>query len=187
MFQTENIYELVDSSIKKVWFEDIKRDYENHYLLKEDTLKNSFYYYLRMRLGELNLEENNIRIFTEYKIKDKKIDLAVVEIDPLKAQDTFLGDCVNKVIAVVEMKYKSSSVNASYFSDDVKKIIAYFDDNDIQSRYYLAFIWEKYFKSTDIVKWLDDDQAILAKGKLLELYAVGDLDKGCMDWKINEY
>ena len=57
---------IIDKVIKELWISDIAADYEAHRLLKEDCLKNCFYYHLRRRLGDDFLEANNLQIFTEF-------------------------------------------------------------------------------------------------------------------------
>ena len=61
----DKILKIIDDTIKYVWEYDIKADYQYGWLLKEDTLKNSFYFYLRSKLENLFCE-NNVRIFTEF-------------------------------------------------------------------------------------------------------------------------
>ncbi|WP_270578858.1 hypothetical protein [Caldibacillus thermoamylovorans] len=56
---TRNLIEKIDSVIKKLWLEDLVIDYAKNFLLKEDSLKNAFYYHLRTRLGRDFLIENN--------------------------------------------------------------------------------------------------------------------------------
>jgi hypothetical protein len=50
----------INNIIKSIWVNDIKLDYDNGHLLKEDTLKNSLYFHLRTKLSNI-LEENDLR------------------------------------------------------------------------------------------------------------------------------
>ncbi|XKK15617.1 hypothetical protein HFP64_27980 [Bacillus sp. AC79A.1] len=168
---SHEIIEKIDTAIKKVWTEDLKIVYANYFLLKEDSLKNAFYFHLRNRLGEDFLNNNNLRIFTEYFINGERIDLAIVEIDSIAVEDYHLSDCIIRVLAAVEMKYKGSSVSDDVFYGDVNKILSFINSWGNETKHYLAFIQEKYFKTGDVVNWLEDEQASKVKGKVTELYA----------------
>ena len=37
----------LDTTIKKIWIEDVADDYDRNLILNEDTLKNVLYFYLR--------------------------------------------------------------------------------------------------------------------------------------------
>lgn len=181
------VIEHIDSVIKTIWLEDLKKDYANSFLLKEDSLKNAFYFHLRTRLGENFLNQNNLRIFTEYYINREKIDLVITEIDPIKATEYYLGDSVKKVIAVVEMKYKNAFANDSIFNKDVQKVMSFIKGWGNETKHYLAFIQEKYYRAEDIVNWLEDEQAIKAKGKVTELFAYWNTDSDDTIWSIVDH
>lgn len=181
------IIERIDSVIKTVWSKDLKMDYDKKFLLKEDTLKNAFYFHLRTRLGESFLNENNLRIFTEYYIDGERIDLVIVEIDPVRAEEYYLGDCVNSILAVVEMKYLNPYASASIFYKDVQKILSFIHTWDNNTKHYLAFIQEKYFKTEDIENWFENEQAANAKGKVTELYAYWNVDSDETVWSIADH
>lgn len=187
MFRDEYVSQFVHSTIKKVWLEDIRRDYQKSFLLKEDTFKNSFYYNLRRRLGDDFLEENNLRIFTEFFIDGERIDLVVVEIDPIKAENDYLGNCVTKVISVIEMKYKNKYANESHFEADIKKVLSYMDKMDSDTMFYIAFVREIYFNSDDVTNWVIDERKEKAKGKLTELFSYGEIESDDMVWHIIEH
>lgn len=184
---TRNLIEKIDSVIKKLWLEDLVIDYAKNFLLKEDSLKNAFYYHLRTRLGRDFLIKNNLRIFTEYSVGTERIDLVIVEIDPVKAEEYHLSDCVTRVLAVVEMKHKSASTSDSIFYKDVQKIFSYIKDLGTKSKYYLAFIQEKYFNAENVENWITKDQIIKAKGKVTELYAYWDEDSDETVWTIFDH
>lgn len=176
------IIEKIDIAIKKVWKEDLKIDYANYFLLKEDSLKNAFYFHLRSRLGEDFLHSNNLRIFTEYYINGERIDLAIVEIDLIAVEDYHLSDCVTRVLAAVEMKYKGAAVSDDVFYGDVNKILSFIHSWGHETKHYLAFIQAKYFKTENVVNWLDDERAIKVKGQITELYAYLDKDSHEAVW-----
>lgn len=56
----KEILKRIDKEIKSIWENDIPLDYEEKWLLREDTLKNVLYFHLRTRLGQL-FDKNNIR------------------------------------------------------------------------------------------------------------------------------
>lgn len=184
---SKEIIEGIDSIIKDVWLEDLKKDYAENHLLKEDSLKNAFYFHLRMRLGESFLRKNNIRIFTEYYIDGERIDLVIAEIDPLKATEYYLADCVKNVIAVVEMKYKNTHTNKSVLYQDVNKVLSFIEGWGNNTKHYLAFIHEKYYKARDVSNWINKEQAIIVKGKVTELYAYLDADSGESVWSVVQH
>lgn len=187
LMMINKIIETIDSVIKKIWLEELRIDYANKFLLKEDSLKNAFYFHLRNRLGENFLMDNNLRIFTEYYVDGERIDLVIVEIDPLKAEEYHLSLCVKRVLAVVEMKHKGGSVNDSLFYKDVQKILSFIKNWENETKHYLAFIQEKYYKEEDVVNWLKDDEVFEAKGKITELFAYWNEDSDEVVWSIVDY
>ncbi|WP_163581428.1 hypothetical protein [Gracilibacillus saliphilus] len=46
-----NVMKEIDLVIKNIWKEDLSIDYDQNYRLKEDSMKNAFYFHLRTRLG----------------------------------------------------------------------------------------------------------------------------------------
>ncbi len=183
------IYRKVHQTIKEVWLCDIKNDYNNYFLLKEDTLKNAIYYHLRNRLGDTFIKENHLAIFTEYKIDTgQKIDLVVVEIDAIKAKTSYLGDCVKKVIAVIEIKYKGKYASDEIFNKDINKILGYSKVfRDVDSKLYVAFVREKYFSSDNVTYFLPDNKKTLAKNKIVEMLAYWLSDDDSTQWIVKEH
>lgn len=181
------IIEKIDTDIKKVWKEDLKIDYANYFLLKEDSLKNAFYFHLRNRLGEDFLNKNNLRIFTEYLINGERIDLAIVKIDLVAVEDYHLSDCVTRVLAAIEMKYKSASVKDDVFYKDVNKILSFINSWGNETKHYLAFIQEKYLKREDVVNWLDDEQSRKVTGTVTELYAYWNQENDETVWSVVDH
>ena len=167
----KQIIKEIDTVIKSVWINDIKKDYENHSLLMEDTLKNALYFHLRTRLGDL-FDKHNIRMFTEFnsgKFRGTGLrpDMVIAQIDP-DMPGEFLGECVKEYICIIELKFKAdtySSANEIY--NDYEKIRHYITKMDLGCyKYYMASIWEC---EPDSDKWLNDTD--WAKGVLTELNA----------------
>ena len=182
--------DLVHSTIKEVWKNNISSDYEKNFLLKEDTLKNAFYFHLRRKLGEAFLQKNNLAIFTEYYVPELKqrVDLVVVEIDPIKAQSGYLGDAVKSIIAIVEMKYKGNGAADDVFEGDVEKVLNYSQlYTEEITKFYVAFIREKYFYADEVTYFLDEENISKAKGKLIELLAYWIIDNDMVHWEVMEH
>ena len=190
----ENIINAIDTKdqfihqiIKKIWLEDIINDYTNSYLLKEDTLKNAFYFHLRRRLGDDYLLDNNLRIFTEYKIDTQRIDLVIAEINPDKASEEYLGDCVVRLIAVIEMKYKNGTVGERDFNADIKKIYDYISIFQSNTIFYPLFISERKLYLDEATYWLPDEYLETSKGRITELYSFIDKATEKMVWLVEEH
>lgn len=131
----------------------------------EDFLKNAFYF--------------NLRIFTEYKIGNNRVDLVIVETDPESTE--YLGDCVTKILSSVEIKYKDADTSESKFYQDIEKIISYIDTWGHDTRLFFAFLQEKYFKSEEIINWIEDEHIADV------LYAYWDEDIDETIWKVVDY
>ena len=156
---TKTALRKIDRSIKEVWIKNISKDYTNLHLLKEDTLKNSFYFHLRRKLGTIFLEENAIRIYTEFNDGDLKgvgfrADIAIVEIGD--NVDGYLGDNIKSIIAIIEFKYGGAYMPDSNFYDDISKVKNYIKNCKINCLYYLSFIIEKEYPYPN---WLDGRQS----------------------------
>lgn len=180
----------IDSTIKDIWQNSIRKDYENDHLLKEDTLKNCFYYHLRRKLGTKFLEDNNIRIFTEFndsalKGSGFRADIAIVEMG--KEDYTYLGDNVKSIIAIIELKYKNSTCNYDVFFMDIEKVKNYIKSYHIDCQYYLGFIHEKEHEKE--THWLDDRQTKnWASKKVTVLYANREIaGAGDLVFKVDSY
>ena len=125
-------------------------------LLMEDTLKCSFYFHLRKKLGAQFFKDNNIRMFSELTRGDLtgtgyKADIAIVELK--KTFDEYhLGDNIKSTIAIIELKYDHNDIA---FLDDIRKIKSYITDLKIGCLYYLGFIAEKEY---EVPNWLDGRQ-----------------------------
>lgn len=186
MLTTTYVSQFVHSVIKKVWLEDVKKDYDNLSLLKESSLQHAFYFHLRRRLGEDFLEENNLKIYPEFRIGESRADLAVVAIDTHSTEE-YLKDCVTEVISVIEMKYKGQYAGESSFDNDVLKVLSYINAKTDDTMYYLAFIREVYFHPDEVTNWVSDEQVLEARGSLTEMYSYGNSENNHMVWGIKEY
>lgn len=174
----ESILKLIDKAIKEIWVNEVKRDYEEDYLLKEDSLKNSLYYHLRSKL-EAVLRENNLRIFPEYYFPDLKYraDLAIVQMD-VESENYYLKDRVKDVVAILELKYVNASNNdeatEQWIMDDIRKFKRYIQEGNIDAQFYFAVIYEN---ERTTLNWMDKRSSNhWAKGRVTELDAsiVGD-------------
>lgn len=176
---------MIDKIIKDIWLNGIAKDYAEHHLLKEDCLKNSFYYHLRTRLADV-MNEHNIRIFTEYYLPELgyRADIAIVIIDP-EIEDEHLQDMVTDVLAIIELKYKSgySKGIEQEIKNDVWKIQDYIKIGRMDCQFYLAVIYETECWAFN---WLDKRQTNnWAANRVTELDA-GFID-GKMKFEVNSY
>lgn len=150
---TKKVKEEIDRAIKQIWVEDIVDDYANSALLLEDSLKCSFYYHLRRRLGSL-LVENNLKIYPEYYFSNLgyKADIAIVEIDPEK--NDYIRNRVTSVVAILELKYKSgySKNKEEEIKRDIQKLRQYHYTECPKCLCYLAVIYEE---SCYVTNWMD--------------------------------
>jgi hypothetical protein len=158
----------IDNAIKEIWCNNIKYDYENFSLLKEDTLKNSFYFHLRNKLTDRFLEENRLKIYTEYYHDGLRADLAIAQLCEEPGLNGHLRNDVVDILAVVEMKYKYDT-NDDPFKKDIVKVKNYIKNlNYINCLYYLAFIHEVINPEREY-SWLTQRDRKWANGKVTEL------------------
>ena len=155
----------------------IADDYKECLILKEDSLKNSFYHHLRNALDSL-CKENGIRIYTEFnekglKAKGLRADIAIVSLKASKNDYYYLGDRIDDVLAIIELKFRgdgSSGTSAIY--QDINKTKNYITNFAFPNcQYYLGIIHE-YSYSFSEIRWLDKRQSNnWGKGRLTELNA----------------
>ena len=160
----------IEKSIISIWLTEIQADYQNRWLLKEDTLKNALYFHLRSNLGEL-FEAHNIRIYTEFtdcefKGSGFRPDMVIAKIDPGK-DVSYWGDAVTECLAVLELKYKSGYTASQDIYEDFSKLHSYIEDLAIDCKLFMATIWEY---EDDETSWMESDCA-WATGKVTELNA----------------
>jgi hypothetical protein len=181
---TIKLQEMIDLSIKKVWTQHIKEDYQKFYLLKEDTLKNALYYHLRRELKDTFLDENKIRIYTEFYYQNGIADLAIVKLKDEFGQ-AHLKDEIDEVLAIIELKYKSG-VSTAPFENDTQKVIQYIENNDV-TQFYLAFIHEVEYEMNSDDSWFTFEQQNLVKGRVTELsgYYIEGINQ--MIWQVNSH
>lgn len=151
--------------MQTIWQEDIKEDFNMKRLYREGSLQSSFYYHLRRRIGDTTLNYYNAFLYTEFRYKGKRVDLAlVIRYD----DDQFVP------VAIFEFKYLAI-VSDALFMRDVEKVLDFIDSTD-ECIYYLGFIQEaEYSDMTDNFSWLTQEQADMCKGRLVEL--TGGLSK----------
>jgi hypothetical protein len=174
---TKHIIEKIDYAIKYAWMNQIADDYNACAILKEDSLKNSFYHHLRNALDPL-CRENNIRIYTEFnekglKSKGLRADIAIVSLIPHKNDNYFLGERIGNVLAIIELKFKGDrSTGTSAIYKDVDKTKNYIKKFAFpECQYYLGVI-HVYSYSFSELRWLDKRQSNnWGKGRLTELNA----------------
>ncbi len=160
-----DIRKTVDSAIKEIWCNNIKCDYENFSLLKEDTLKNSFYFHLRNKLTDRFLEENRLKIYTEYYHDGLRADLVIAQLCEKPGFNGHLRNDVEDILAVVEMKYKYDTSDEP-FRKDIEKVQNYIKKLNYKScLYYLAFIHE-VINPNNKHAWLTSKDLQWVKGNL---------------------
>lgn len=160
----------IDNAIKEIWCNNIKSDYENFSLLKEDTLKNSFYFHLRNKLTDRFLEENRLKIYTEYYHDGLRADLVIAKLCEEPGFNGHLRNDVKDILAVVEMKYKYDA-NVDPFKKDIVKVKNYIKNLDYKNcLYYLAFIHEVENPSKEY-SWVSKRDLKWANSKVTELNA----------------
>ena len=138
------------------------------------NLKNAFYFHLRNKLKKL-LVKNNIRIFTEFhdgKLSGKGViaDIAIVKIGD--TEEGHIKDNIEKIYAMIELKYKGAQVPIDPFVSDVKKMVEYIKDKELEGcQFYLGLIHEGEFDIKEI-SWIQNKkQERLVQGRLTELSA----------------
>ena len=170
------IVETIDKEIKELWVQDISTDYDTYRLLKEDCLKNCFYYHLRRRLGDDFLEENRLQIFTEFNDgplhgTGKRADIAIVKLKEPgeEGYTSHLRNYIEDVIAIIELKHKNGFGTTEDINKDYTKIKDYIQKDKIECQYYTGVIHEVVW---DRKNWLDKRSTNnWAKGKVTELVA----------------
>ncbi len=168
--QTKKLMKLVDQTLKDIWKNEIKSDYECGWLLKEDTLKNALYFHLRRKL-ETVFEYNNVRIFTEFtdcefKGTGYRPDIVIARVNT-NEPSKYLGDAVTECLAVIEIKYKAGFTPHNEIIADYDKLKYYAQKLDMTAKLYMATIWEY---EDDPTNWERKNSA-WAKGRITELNA----------------
>ncbi|MCM3130996.1 MULTISPECIES: hypothetical protein [unclassified Paenibacillus] len=173
---------LIHKTIKEIWENNISKDYHDNFLLREDSLKNAFYFHLRSSLSDL-LMEQKLRIYTELNYRDinvpgSRADLAVAQLDDLNE--------IQEVIAVIEFKYKRSNVNERYYQEDVRKIVNLVKSSPHpiydETYYYLAFLNETIYEPirSEHLSYTTPSDRVVAAGRITEL--LGYQEDGVSTW-----
>lgn len=175
MFRGEKVdpqlLDCIDSMIRYIWENEMPKDYEEGWLLKEDTLKNSLYFYIRKHLEPI-MEKHDLRIYTEYKIAKEpyRADLVIAKLKPMeqRAESEYLLDTIEEIPILMELKYKEWAPDMeSVIRKDVEKIRNYISRN-VANHYYLVTIFEA---EGDDVFFINGMRDTWAKGKVTELAA----------------
>lgn len=164
------ITQIIDEAIKSIWINEIKRDYDNNWLMNEDGLKNALYFHLRKRLEPI-LTENDLRIFTEFKdaeFQGRKYrpDMVIAKVD-MNSDADYWRQAVTNCVAVIELKFKSRFLDKEAIYADYDKLKTYIETMGIAGQLYMATIWEC---EDDTTTWIRKNAA-WAKGKVTELNA----------------
>lgn len=187
MLVDKSIIRLIDKTIKEIWVNEIKNDYDEDYLLKEDSLKNSLYFHIRSTLEDV-LRDNNLRIYPEFYFPELKYraDLAIVQMDT-ESKNYYLKDRVSEVVVIFELKYVNASNNneatEQWIMEDIKKFKRYVQEGQLNAQFYFAVIYENERKR---MNWMDQRSSKhWAKGKVTELDAAIAGDE--MWFEVNSY
>ena len=181
-----NITNHIHNQITQIWSTDLAADYDAGRLLKEDSLKNAFYYHLRRRLTDEFLDEHDLQIFPELdsgplKGTGKRADLAIVKMDYNKEVD-YWGDAVEEILVIIELKYKANNSAVKAIMEDVKKLKSYIEDDKVDCHYYLGVIREIEWEHDNYI--FDDDT--WANGSVTELVATWN-ENDEMDFRVVEH
>ncbi len=183
----DNIQFKIDKALKDFWKNYLPEEYNNDNLLKEDSLKCLLYYHLRTCLNDSWLKRHRIRIFPEFNLQQgKRADIAIVQLFPSPQRiGKHLSNCVEKVIAIIELKFKSADVVDDFYID-VKKLHAYskiYPDCQL----YAGFIHEELYNDNNC-SWFDGRQTSKwAKGRVSELLGYWDEATDSFTTKVISY
>lgn len=136
----------IEVFLKELWVTTIQYEYQNLYLLRESSLRETLVHHIRNRF-ESRMIKNNLRIYTEYLIvvKDKNYiaDIAIVKIDPNK-ECKDIKDAKEELLQIFELKYKVHSKDCERaIKNDVQKIKKYMSEQSLSDcNYYFVVIYE---------------------------------------------
>lgn len=177
----------IDYVMKDIWVKNIKADYFNNAMINEDCLKICMYYHLRRRLARI-MQENNLRIFTEYYISDLKYraDMVIAQVETDSKENT-LADSIkpDNIVALIELKFTCSADSATeqWVRHDIQKLKEYKQYGMTDCLFYLAVIYEV---PCLWLSWMDKRSTNnWARGYVTELNA-GFID-GKMEFEVNSY
>ena len=178
MLTDSDIILAIEAAMTSTWMNEIKADYEHGWLLKEDTLKNAMYFHLRNKLGWF-FDSNNIRIFTEFtdwkfKSSGYRPDMVIAKVDTDSDAD-YWGNTVTECLAVIEFKYKTGFASSESIYADYKKLRYYVENLGLNSKLYMATIWEY---EDDETPWVEN--ADWLTGRVIELNASYKRNVSCL-------
>lgn len=165
----------IDAALKKIWSQNITYDYMHDYLLREDSLKNSLYYHLRKELGDKFLEDNKLRIYTEFRFEmlDRRLkqigDIVIVRLKDGNASmmEYHIDQAIEQVIAIIELKYRTSI--ESVFYDDILKLKHYCNEIVLEdTQLYAGFICEDKYP-VEYGDWIEMEDIEWAIEKVTQL------------------
>ncbi len=182
---TKTVLAEIDRTIKEVWTQKVKHDYDEWYLLKEDSLKCSMYYHLRKKISPL-LQTHNLRILPEFYFEavKKRADLVIAELDFNQDGQRF-SEYITDIIAVIELKFTDGTDKntAEWVKDDIRKMKQYLQECHLDCQYYFACIYEE---ECSWLQWMDRRSINnWANGYVTELNA-GFID-GSMAFEVHSY
>lgn len=176
----------IDRAIKEIWEVDIKKDYNEFYLLREDSLKCALYFHMRRRLEGL-LKEHDLRIYPEYYINQGGLkyrpDIVIAKIGG--EVKPFIKDMVTDIVAIFELKLESgiSQGTTNIIKRDIQKMKEYRQKMKLDCQCYLVIIYEE---ECAWLNWSDKRTTNKwGKGCLTELNA-GYIN-GEMKFEVNSY
>ncbi len=169
MFTDEQLLEKIQSTLITIWETKIKKDYDDGWLFREDTLKNALYFHLRDELETL-FDENDIRIYTEFTGGEfahsgYRPDMVIARVD--MEYEGYWCDAIKECLAVIEIKFKFGFAPNKYVYADYTKFEDYTKNISTQGHLFMATIWEYEDEET---AWLEDNPA-WATGRVTELNA----------------
>gem|GEM_PF-5542301 len=144
--ERRRIQRWIKEVIQSIWENKIKKDYKDHWLLKEDSFKCAFYYHMRNEFKHRLAVRNHLCIFTEYYFKQwKRADLVIAQIKDKDYDDSKHLKCnIESILAIIELKYKIGKMSKQVFFKDLEKLknLRKRLDQDKEVSLYAGFIFE---------------------------------------------
>lgn len=186
MLDSKALRNRIREIVKHIWMNEIRQDYDNSLLIGEDTFKNALYYHLRKYL-KYEFEVENIRVYTEYYIRDAKAkaDLFIGYLNPEtikgfeETREWYNIKEAVEPLAIFELKYKNYFKAHKDFISDFIKVKEKYEKSDELPKcdYYIAHISE-----CNLEKLLFVDKAHKKNFFITELAAMWDNKNEEMIW-----
>lgn len=148
----KSVVKEIDKAIKDVWLHEICEDYRGDGLLREASLQCALYHHLRNRL-KFVLEENDLRIYSEYTFKEERYraDLVIAHV-VFDSEISYLEERVDEIVAIIELKYVSggSARTIDWVRQDIFKMKDY--AQKYNGQLYLGIIYEN---DCGCLNWMD--------------------------------